>query len=600
MLMKKILLMMALAGASLLGRAEEMPEALYLCGSMNEWTVPSDEAGRGYMLTDPDGDGVYTGAFELPVGDLAFKVFTAAVGWEGIGCYFGMSGFDALPLYSNRLWNYFLVNAGNTGNVDVSNWKGGTLEVKAKYTPANGDYDATIDLTLVGPGQPALAPLPAKAYVIGDFNNWAVPTPTSSNGAYVLPQMANGYDRYYATDFTPAAGPFRFVYCTLSEEDGSPLFYGSNMPPFTLARYPQSPYAAADMYISSPEPCTRVEDAAPIEILNWNGSGTLDFEFFFDRMGADVIWQGCPTVEEEMPRYAIITVGDNAPYVYDMGADGSGFVDLRDTGREFSVLFSTENSVNPSAENVWGAPDAEVLENPEGVYSRIVKGGHPYIVKGKRNIDYCSINVRWNNKLVYVYATLTPSFEEADMVFINGYLVDGGFPTPIEKNKDLFADYQLTKTAHGIFEGTFYFPEAKIPEYDDQPKAQFRFFTGFRGWTSETSIGSFSEDFYCEMVEFDSNGEYTFPLVIHGLGNWGLGTWGEGGSWEGGWLKVTVNLIDNILTLKKAENGAVEGITDDTDAPARWYNLQGVEVQNPSNGLYIRKTSKGSTKVLVR
>ena len=598
--MKNLVLMMAMAGVAALGQAAEMPEALYLCGSMNEWTVPSDEAGRGFQLTDTDGDGVYNGSFELPAGDLAFKVFTAAVGWEGIGCYFGMSGFDALPLYSNRLWNYFLVNAGNTGNVDVSNWKGGTLEVKAKYTPANGGYEPLIDLTLVGPGQPALAPLPAKTYVIGDFNNWAVPTPSSSNGAYVLPQMANGYDRYYATDFTPAAGSFRFVYCTLSEEDGSPLFYGSNIPPFTLARYPQSPYAAADMYTYSPAAYARIEDATPIEILNWNGSGTLDFEFFFDRMGANVIWQGCPTVEEEVPRYAIITVGDNSPYVYDMGADGSGFVDLRDMGCEFSVLFSTENSVNPSPENVWGAPDAEVLENPEGVYSRIVKGGHPYIVKGKRNIDYCSINVRWNNKLVYVYATLTPSFVDADMVFMNGYMVgESGWVPPSEKYKDEFAEYQLTKTVHGIFEGTFYFPEAANNNYGE-PTSQFRFFTGFRGWTSEKSIGSVTDDFYCEMVEFDSNGEYTFPLVIHGLGNWGLGTWGEGGSWEGGWLKVTVNLIDNVLTLKKTENGAVDGIIDDTAAPARWFNLQGVEVQNPSNGLYIRKTSKGSTKVLVR
>lgn len=600
MLMKKFLLMMALAGASLLGRAEEMPEALYLCGSMNDWTVPHYNEGRGYMLTDSDGDGCYTASFELPAGELEFKMFTAPVDWERQDACFGSYESFLPPLYSNRMWDQFLSPGSNNNSITIANWAGGTLEVKAWYTPANGDGQASLRLLLNGPGQPALPPLPAKAYVIGDFNNWAVPTPSSSNGAYVLPQMANGYERYYATDFTPAAGPFRFVYCTLSEEDGSPLFYGSNMPPFTLARYPQSSYAASDMYISSPERCTRIEDAAPIEILNWNGSGTLDFEFFFDRMGANVIWQGCPTVEEEMPRYAIITVGDNSPYVYDMGADGSGFVDLRDMGCEFSVLFSTENSVNPSPENVWGAPDAEVLENPEGVYSRIVKGGHPYIVKGKRNIDYCSINVRWNNKLVYVYATLTPSFVDADMVFMNGYMVgESGWVPPSEKYKDEFAEYQLTKTVHGIFEGTFYFPEAANNNYGE-PTSKFRFFTGFRGWTSEKSIGSVTDDFYCQMVEFDSNGEYTYPLVIHGLGNWGLGTWGEGGSWEGGWLKVTVNLIDNVLTLKKTENGAVDGIIDDTAAPARWFNLQGVEVQNPSNGLYIRKTSKGSTKVLVR
>ena len=597
MLMKKFLLMMALAGASLLGRAEEMPEALYLCGSMNDWTVPHYNEGRGYMLTDSDGDGCYTASFELPAGELEFKMFTAPVDWERQDACFGSYESFMPPLYSNRMWDQFLSPGSNNNSITIANWAGGTLEVKAWYIPANGDGQASLRLLLNGPGQPALPPLPAKAYVIGDFNNWAVPTPSSSNGAYVLPQMEYGYERYYATDFTPAAGPFRFVYCTLSEEDGSPLFYGSNFPPFTLARYPQSPYAAADMYIHSPEPCTRIEDAAPIEILNWNGSGTLDFEFFFDRMGANVIWQGCPTVEEEMPRYAIITVGDNAPYVYDMEAEDPGCVSLRDVGREFKVLFSTENSLNPSPDNVWGMPDDSVV--PDNVfeggwtYVRIVKGGKPYVVRGERDMRGGSIIIFWDKKLVAVSAPLVPSLEDADMVFMNGYMVP--WASPSESNRGLFDDFQLVKTDRGIFEGVFYFPEATLVG-----EAQFRFFTDFQGWIYETSIGSVIDDCNQIPVDFNNDGVYTGPLVPGGCGNWLLTASDDNGFWEGGWLKVTVNLLDNMLTLKKTENGAVDGIIDDTDAPARWYNLQGVEVHNPSNGLYIRKTSKGSSKILLR
>lgn len=53
------------------------------------------------------------------------------------------------------------------------------------------------------------------------------------------------------------------------------------------------------------------------------------------------------------------------------------------------------------------------------------------------------------------------------------------------------------------------------------------------------------------------------------------------------------------------ELGASSGITDlDTDTDfsdaARYYNLQGIEIKNPSNGIYIRRTAKGSQKVLVK
>jgi hypothetical protein len=310
-------------------------------------------------------------------------------------------------------------------------------------------------------------------------------------------------------------------------------------------------------------------------------------------MGANVIWQGCPTVEEEMPRYAIITVGDNSPYVYDMGAEDPGCVSLRDVGREFQVLFSTENSLNPSPDNVWGMPDDSVIFEGGWSYVRIVKGGKPYVVRGERDILGGSVNIIWDKKLARVSATLVPSLEDADMVFMNGYMVPWAYPS--ESNRGLFDDFQLVKTDSGIFEGVFYFPEATSA---DEP--QFRFFTDFQGWIYDTSIGSVIDDCNQIPVDFSNDGLYTGPLVPGGCGNWLLTASNDNGFWEGGWLKVTVNLVDNLLTLKKTENGAVDGIIDDTDAPARWYNLQGVEVQNPSNGLYIRKTSKGSSKVLLR
>ncbi len=47
-------------------------------------------------------------------------------------------------------------------------------------------------------------------------------------------------------------------------------------------------------------------------------------------------------------------------------------------------------------------------------------------------------------------------------------------------------------------------------------------------------------------------------------------------------------------------NGGVADVTvDDSNAPVEYYNLQGVRVDNPSNGLYIRRQGKNVQKVIV-
>ncbi len=62
----------------------------------------------------------------------------------------------------------------------------------------------------------------------------------------------------------------------------------------------------------------------------------------------------------------------------------------------------------------------------------------------------------------------------------------------------------------------------------------------------------------------------------------------------GGWQ------IKNIL-VKGKKSSAVSDITvENSDAPVVYYNMQGVRVANPANGLYIRVQGKKATKVLVR
>lgn len=55
------------------------------------------------------------------------------------------------------------------------------------------------------------------------------------------------------------------------------------------------------------------------------------------------------------------------------------------------------------------------------------------------------------------------------------------------------------------------------------------------------------------------------------------------------------------LSLPKDWNSAVSDITvEGTDAPVEYYNLQGVRVANPENGLYIKRQGKTAKKVLVK
>lgn len=55
------------------------------------------------------------------------------------------------------------------------------------------------------------------------------------------------------------------------------------------------------------------------------------------------------------------------------------------------------------------------------------------------------------------------------------------------------------------------------------------------------------------------------------------------------------------LIVKYKGPSAVSDITaDDSNAPVEYYNLQGVRVDNPANGLYIRRQGNTVTKVLVR
>ena len=55
-----------------------------------------------------------------------------------------------------------------------------------------------------------------------------------------------------------------------------------------------------------------------------------------------------------------------------------------------------------------------------------------------------------------------------------------------------------------------------------------------------------------------------------------------------------------VAVTKTGDTTAIEAIEADTTAPVEYFNLQGIRVENPENGLYIRRQGSRTTKVLVK
>ena len=66
------------------------------------------------------------------------------------------------------------------------------------------------------------------------------------------------------------------------------------------------------------------------------------------------------------------------------------------------------------------------------------------------------------------------------------------------------------------------------------------------------------------------------------------------------WEVGTANrwFLDN-LKLAAVDAAGIDGIVVDDQAPVEYYNLQGIRVAEPTNGLYIRRQGKKATKVVI-
>ena len=56
----------------------------------------------------------------------------------------------------------------------------------------------------------------------------------------------------------------------------------------------------------------------------------------------------------------------------------------------------------------------------------------------------------------------------------------------------------------------------------------------------------------------------------------------------------------NFWNIEEMDFSGINDVKAANNAPVEYYNLQGVRVANPANGLYIRRQGSTATKVLIR
>ena len=61
----------------------------------------------------------------------------------------------------------------------------------------------------------------------------------------------------------------------------------------------------------------------------------------------------------------------------------------------------------------------------------------------------------------------------------------------------------------------------------------------------------------------------------------------------------TSKISNSIVTEATSEAGIVEVETADDNAPVEYFNLQGIRVVNPSNGIFIRRQGGKTSKIIL-
>lgn len=589
-------------------------KAFYLVGEMTSWELPTTATATDwkYKLTDEDGDGVFTGSFELAKGQNQFAIFSEPDSYWGSSSNYVYNA--PLYLFSSEDSSINLYSNQSITTTTLANWEGGILNMSIVWVENTHLGIWTPLATFNAPSQPKKPDLP-EVYLIGDFNNWQQPTGNVLNGAIRLSESseyATGYSVHEILDWD-AASQSRFAFCKKDSESGNfIMFKGKRNVPFTLYSYKTENGKTISNYITNGEFITSAssEDCS-FTLKDWQG-GKIYFYYQSLFSGEELIGisgEDTKVKPDPQPLYIITEYNGtkekfpaewfNVEYSYNFNVWAKG--------ENVSIIISTEDSLTPDPANCYGIEKSLSeaglnYKNRSQLFS-LVKGGKPFSMDFYPYSGTLTAYVDYPTSTVNVVLEYNGGPIAADHVYVCGDVFtapDGeknGFLAPSAGNQEVYDSYwSLKETEEGVFTGLYYIPvKVENPtSVDDLP--QFRFLTDLLGWTTAASLGSVEYDFYCLPADLDK-GPQTFNIVQYGLGNWGanLPTGDNTLNWEANWVKMTVDCNVGKVTFELVPSG-VEEIGMENQHEESWYNLQGIKVEKPENGLYIHIVN-GKSKV---
>lgn len=147
MIKKLLLSALCLAATTALALAQETtaaPEACYLVGGYNDWTLPSEEnVSTLYTLTDEDLDGIYKGKFNFAADEFDFKIFLGIADWNQSGMYFGTE--EAVTMDGISTSKAYEATAPGSKNFTCKDWPGGEVEISYNFYESTVAFSAAIN-----------------------------------------------------------------------------------------------------------------------------------------------------------------------------------------------------------------------------------------------------------------------------------------------------------------------------------------------------------------------------------------------------------------------------------------------------------------------
>lgn len=258
-------------------------------------------------------------------------------------------------------------------------------------------------------------------------------------------------------------------------------------------------------------------------------------------------------------------------YAFVAQGDGTYTVEVANLPGQFKVTNGTWD-----ADGNWGGKDDALLE--PGVEYEMAVGGS--------NLAYIETVKEINNATVTLRVT-----EEAKYITVTGDVVTQEAPTHI----DLYVMGSITswefvdaqKMTYDETEGVYTYELAVADDAYLEVAGEYKI--AGNGWApnygaNEETLPLNENNMFTTLVKGDNPGNASFAL-------------GEGIYT----IYATMSEDKKSLEVEVEKTDSVSVITDDNaDAPAVYYNLQGVQVNAPANGLYIVKQGNKVSKVLVK